>query len=85
MIEKKGKEIKIVKRSNIDFYGRQEAPKVFDINASIYIWSRNSLLRNKKLINSKTGIYIMPKARSTDIDDLEDFELVKYFMKRSKK
>tara|TARA_B100000886_G_scaffold163556_1_gene111484 strand:+ start:445 stop:1137 length:693 start_codon:yes stop_codon:yes gene_type:complete len=84
MIEKKGKEIKIVKKSNIDFYGRQEAPKVFDINASIYIWSRRSLLKNKKLINNKTGIYIMPKARSTDIDDLEDFELVKYFMKRGK-
>ena len=77
MIEIKKNVLSISKRTNKKIYSRQKSPQVFEMNASIYIWSRNSLLRNKKLINSKTGIYIMPKARSTDIDDLEDFELVK--------
>lgn len=85
MVEKKGDKIKIVKNSKINFYGRQEAPEIFDINASIYIWKRYDLLKKNKIINKKTGIFIMPKSRSTDIDDNYDFELVKYFFKKNKK
>ena len=76
MVEKKGDKIKIVKNSKINFYGRQEAPEIFDINASIYIWKRYDLLKKNNIINKKTGIFIMPKSRSTDIDDNYDFELV---------
>ena len=82
MIEKKGKKIKIVKDTKTNFYGRQQAPKIYDINASIYIWKRTSLLNAKNIISHKTGIFIMPKSRSIDIDDKEDFDLVEYYMKK---
>ena len=85
MVELKGKKIKIVKDTKINFYGRQEAPKIFDVNASIYIWKRSSLLNAKNILNHKTGIFIMPKSRSIDIDDKEDFDLVEYYMKKKNK
>tara|TARA_B100001093_G_scaffold502459_1_gene555512 strand:- start:444 stop:1136 length:693 start_codon:yes stop_codon:yes gene_type:complete len=85
MVELKRKKIKIVKDTKINFYGRQEAPKIFDVNASIYIWKRSSLLNAKNILNHKTGIFIMPKSRSIDIDDKEDFDLVEYYMKKKNK
>lgn len=84
MIEKKNGKIKIVKNSKINFYGRQQAPQIFDINASIYIWRRNNFLRINNIISKKTGIYIMPKSRSVDIDDKYDFEIVKLFFRKAK-
>ena len=83
MIENK-KEVKIVKKTKFNIYNRQEAPKIYDVNASIYIWKRSSLLKSKNIINSNTGLYVMPKSRSIDIDDIDDFELVKYYMGKKK-
>lgn len=62
------------------FYNsRQKVPKMYDVNASIYIWRRNAILNKKlKIINSKTGYYIMPRDRSVDIDDSLDFKIAKY-------
>lgn len=84
MVEKKDNKIRIVKKSKINFYGRQQAPEIFDINASIYIWKRQSLLKMNNIINKKTGIFLMPKSRSTDIDDKYDFEIVKFFFKKNR-
>ena len=62
------------------FYNsRQKVPKMYDVNASIYLWSRKAILNKKlKIINSKTGYYIMPRERSIDIDDNLDFKIAKY-------
>tara|TARA_B100000795_G_C22606611_1_gene363380 strand:+ start:68 stop:772 length:705 start_codon:yes stop_codon:yes gene_type:complete len=62
---------------------RQDAPKIYDLNASIYIWKRKSLLLSKKLINKKTIFFQMPYARSIDIDDKLDFILVKHILKNN--
>ena len=85
MIEKNKKEVKIVKKTKFNIYNRQEAPKIYDVNASIYIWKRSSLLKSKNIINSNTGLYVMPKSRSIDIDDIDDFELVKYYMEKKER
>ena len=62
------------------FYSsRQKVPKMYDVNASIYIWRRKAILnKNLKIINSNTGYYIMPRDRSVDIDDSLDFKIAKY-------
>lgn len=62
------------------FLTRQSAPKVYDMNASIYVWWNSILKKEKKLFLSGSRIYVMPKERSIDIDDTFDFfvaELVK--------
>lgn len=62
------------------FYNsRQKVPKMYDVNASIYLWRRRAILDKKlKIINNKTGYYIMPRERSIDIDDILDFKMAKY-------
>lgn len=84
MIEKIKNKVKIVKGHSRKVFSRQKAPKVFDINASIYIWSRKKLLNAKKVVYSDTGLYLMPRSRSIDIDNLNDYKLVKYYMKNKK-
>ena len=80
MVERKNKSIFLVKKKN-NFFTRQSSPEVFDLNASIYIWKRNSLLTKNTLFIRGNAIYVMPFERSIDIDHLVDFKLVKYFMK----
>ena len=64
------------------YVARQNTPKVYDINASIYVWSRKTLIQSEKLINNKTGIFLMPKERSFDIDDIVDFKIVEKFFNK---
>ena len=81
MIEKKGDNINVV--INNRFYkSRQTAPKVYEMNASIYIWKRNSLLKNN-LFNSQTTFYEMPVFRSIDIDSIFDFKIVKFIYEKN--
>ena len=61
---------------------RQSAPQIYDLNASIYIWNRNSLLSSIKTINKKTILFEMPYSRSIDIDDKLDFMMVKYILQK---
>tara|TARA_B100000378_G_C17984708_1_gene391724 strand:- start:95 stop:808 length:714 start_codon:yes stop_codon:yes gene_type:complete len=60
---------------------RQEAPKVFDLNASIYIWKREALLNRDDVISSNTAFYEMPEDRSYDIDSSLDWKIVEMIMK----
>ena len=62
---------------------RQDAPKVYDMNASIYIWKRKALLENDTLYTDKTSLYVMPEKRSVDIDTELDWEFVEFITGRS--
>ncbi len=64
---------------------RQDAPKVYDLNASIYIWSRKNILNSNKLISNKTIFFKMPFYRSIDIDDNLDFKIVEQLFKNKKR
>lgn len=57
---------------------RQSTPKVYDMNASIYVWWKELLKKKKKIFLEKTKIYIMPKERSIDIDDDLDFRIAEF-------
>ena len=77
MVEIVNKKVSLSKSKKV-FFSRQTAPKVYDMNAAIYIWKRDVLVKNKSLFNKKTGIYLMPKNRSIDIDDELDYKIVKF-------
>lgn len=72
-------EVKLVREG--DFTTRQSAPKVFDMNASIYVWWKERLKEEKRTLMKKSSIYVMPKERSVDIDDLLDFRIAEIFLK----
>ncbi len=59
---------------------RQDAPKTFDMNASIYIWSRDTILTKDSLFLENTGLYVMPEERSIDIDNELDLKFVEFIM-----
>jgi CMP-N,N'-diacetyllegionaminic acid synthase len=60
---------------------RQDAPKSYDMNASIYIWKRDIILNESTLFLEKTGLYVMPEERSIDIDTELDYKFVEFLMK----
>lgn len=63
---------------------RQSAPKVYELNASIYVYKKEFLLNTNTLFVDKSGIYEMPEERSLDIDREIDFKFVEFMMKNSK-
>jgi len=64
---------------------RQDCPECFDLNASIYVWSREQLFASDSVLLEDTMLYVMPPERSIDIDSDFDFEIVEFLMKRSAK
>lgn len=62
---------------------RQDTPKSYDMNASIYIWKRDIILNESSLFLEKTGLYVMPEERSIDIDNELDFKFVEFLMRES--
>ena len=61
---------------------RQDAPKCFDMNASIYIWKHESFYQNNKVLTDDTILFVMPEERSIDIDSELDFEIVEFLMRK---
>ncbi|MDT8903842.1 cytidylyltransferase domain-containing protein [Anaeroselena agilis] len=57
---------------------RQDAPKCYDMNASIYVWKRGALLTKAAIFNDDTQLYVMPEERSIDIDSELDFAFVEF-------
>lgn len=74
--------IKPCKIGEKDFFRRQDVPLVYDLNASIYVWQRETLMNSDVLYNTHTGIYIMPNERSVEIDSQIDFFYTEMLMSR---
>lgn len=74
--------VKLSKKLDSAILRRQDAPKSYDMNASIYIWKREVILQEKTLFLEKTGLYVMPEERSIDIDTELDFEFVEFLMRK---
>ena len=60
IVKNKVRKVKIAKKK---IYRRQDAPQTFDMNASIYIWNR------KTLINSTNEIKSLEKLLNWDCTD----------------
>ena len=74
-------EVKLSKKLDAFVVRRQDAPKSYDMNASIYIWKRDVLLNNNSLFLDNTGLYVMPEERSVDIDSELDYKFVELLLK----
>ena len=61
---------------------RQDAPLCYDMNASIYVWHRDALLKPTSIFNEDTKLYEMPEERSVDIDSELDFEWVSFLAEK---
>jgi CMP-N,N'-diacetyllegionaminic acid synthase len=68
------------------FSRRQDAPAVWGLNGSIYVWSRAGLARA-----ARDGFWSvsmlpspMPRERSVDIDDAADFEVAEWYFSKQR-
>lgn len=66
-----------------NFTTRQEAPAVYDMNASIYVIDADYLRNDKEnmLLNAKSTIYEMYDTAVLDIDSEQDFEFMEIIAK----
>jgi len=78
-ITNRGK-VKLVKKGY--FTSRQTAPKVYDMNSSIYVWWKDILKEKKSIFLRKSCIYVMPRERSIDIDGPIDFQIAEMLMNK---
>jgi len=61
---------------------RQDAPRCFDMNASIYVWRVASFLEHPAVFYPDTRLFEMPEERSVDIDSDLDFALVELLLRK---
>jgi CMP-N,N'-diacetyllegionaminic acid synthase len=82
MVERKANGVyERVCKPDDEVLGRQAAPKVYAMNASIYAWHRASLTASL-WDAARIRLHVMPRERSIDIDHAIDFDLVELLMKR---
>lgn len=75
--------IELSKTPTTSIARRQDAPKCFDLNASIFVWNRASLFsENDYAIGTNTILFEMPEERSIDIDTETDFAFVEFILNR---
>ncbi len=84
MVEKKGKNsLKLVIKPKKFIIRTQDAPAVYELNASIYFWKRKACFKQIGPFCKKTFFYEMPYEKSIDIDNLSDFKMVEFFRKNN--
>jgi N-acylneuraminate cytidylyltransferase len=71
----------IIKSKPADFVRRQDCPPVYALNGSMYMVNIESMKKYGSLGFEKIKMAEMPKQRSVDIDDLNDFNYAQYLMK----
>ena len=76
MVKTVGDHAEMVIESN--FTGRQQAPEVYDVNASIYVFERDWLAENTTgmLWDGKIGVSVMMDTGIIDIDSEGDYRLM---------
>lgn len=66
---------------NRNLTSRQTAPKVFDMNASIYGWTKEKLFSDNPFFGEDVYLHEMPYFTAFDIDEIVDLEIVKSLFK----
>ncbi len=75
--------VQLAKIPDTPIVRRQDAPRCFDLNASIFVWKRAALFSElDTAMGNNTILFEMPEERSIDIDNDLDFAFVEFMMTR---
>ena len=61
---------------------RQDLPPAYNLNGALYLASRNFLEVKRTIKDESTLAYVMPRHRSVDIDDIDDWNFAEYLIKK---
>lgn len=84
MVEKKSDgTVELCKQTGDNILTRQSAPKVYDMNASMYVYSRSFLLNeeNHTPLSGRSFAYEMDEISTIDIDSEIDFKFIEFLIK----
>ncbi|MHA1862333.1 MAG: acylneuraminate cytidylyltransferase family protein, partial [Candidatus Thorarchaeota archaeon] len=65
-----------------EFFRRQDSPRVYSINGSIYVYDRDFLDIATGLHCERERVYIMDELSSIDIDREVDFQFIEFLLER---
>jgi len=60
----------------------QELPYLYEENSCIYIFSKDSFLKNKNRVGIKPKLFSIDRFEAVDIDEMEDFVFAEFLMKQ---
>lgn len=60
---------------------RQDCPPVYDLNNSIWVFSRKAVIEDKQRIPKRSKIYLMDEFSSVDVDRELDFKILEILIK----
>ncbi|WP_441237357.1 acylneuraminate cytidylyltransferase family protein [Bradyrhizobium sp. 930_D9_N1_4] len=80
--ERKDGSVGLSKTADPPIVRRQDSPRCFDMNASIYVWRVASFLDKPAVFYPDTRLFEMPEERSVDIDSEVDFALVELLLRQ---
>lgn len=81
MVEVIDGKVRLVKEIG-EITARQQAPLVYEMNDGINVWSHESLFSDNPQFKDSTKIYIMPRERSIDIDEEDDFRIAEIILNK---
>ncbi|QQP69572.1 acylneuraminate cytidylyltransferase family protein [Carnobacterium sp. CS13] len=76
MVKEEGNSVSLVNAST--FTSRQQAPAIYDMNASMYLYDPKFLQENEYIFNGNCGVIQMQDYMVLDIDSEEDFKWMEY-------
>jgi CMP-N-acetylneuraminic acid synthetase len=82
MVKIEDSKISIVCKSKNIFYRRQEAPECYDICTVAYVFKPSFINKSTNLFKGKIGFIEIPKIRAIDIDDIYDYNVAKFLVKK---
>jgi CMP-N-acetylneuraminic acid synthetase len=74
--------VRVSKTLDYPIVRRQDAPRCYDMNGSIYVWTRDTLVNAPSVFYPSTRLLVMPEERSIDIDTETDFLIADFLMRR---
>ncbi|MBF0489165.1 MAG: acylneuraminate cytidylyltransferase family protein [Candidatus Omnitrophica bacterium] len=74
----------LLKKLSQPLLRRQDAPKVYDMNASIYVHNKRFILNQntKSIVQGRILIWVMDQKSAFDIDSEDDFLFVEYLVSK---
>ena len=83
MVRLKDDSAQILIPSDKDIGCRQDCPPVFDLDTTVWMYSREAIMDIGKRIPLRTRLYMVPEERSIHIDTELDFKIVEFLMRKS--
>ncbi|MFH1288096.1 MAG: acylneuraminate cytidylyltransferase family protein [bacterium] len=79
-----GGNVSICKKNSGVVTSRQDSPRVYEMNASMYVYAREFLLdkNNKNPYSKSASIYEMKEVSRVDIDNEIDFKFIEFLIKK---